>query len=185
MKTIHKTHKSMRRTALARTASASIAVLAALSIVALTTSGPVGSARAAVSPENTQLAEILLLQAAFHETVSYNGDPEIRAQHLAELAQLWADDATLTAFGVTYTGKDAIMAFFSGSGPLNNNWASLAPSFRTEVEIHGDTAEYYFECYFVNAAGSIVVARSSGGTLIRVDGTWLFWQALLGVPTLF
>src|SRR5438552_2027230 len=104
-------NKLTTRTTLARTAGASVAALAALAIVALSNSGPVGSARAAASPENTQLAEIHLLQAAFHEAVSHNGDSATRTQHLAAVAQLWADDATLTVGAVTYTGKDAILAF--------------------------------------------------------------------------
>ena len=179
MKTIN---KLISRTTLARTAGASVAALAALAIVALSPSGPVGSARAAASPENTQLAEIHLLQAAFHETVSHNGDSTTKTQHLDALAQLWADDATLTVGTVTYTGKDAILAFWSNGAPLNNNWVSLAPTFRTEVDIHGDIAEIYFECYFVNAAGNIVLSRSISGTLKKVDGSWLFWRNLVAPP---
>ena len=177
-------NKLFNRATLARTAGASVAVLAALAIVALTSSYPLDSASAAPGADqaNTQTAEILQLQAAFHEVISHNGNPDTRAQHLATLAQLWADDATLTVGAVTHTGKDAILAFWSNGAALNNNWVSLAASFRTDIDIHGDTAEIYFECYFVNAAGNIVLPRSINGALKKVNGRWLFWRNLIAPP---
>src|SRR5689334_18325571 len=45
---------------------------------------------------NAQTAEIHLLLTAVHEVTSYNGNAETRSQHLADWAQLWAEDAPFT-----------------------------------------------------------------------------------------
>lgn len=160
-----------------------VAVLAALAFMAGASSSPVSAASLQKEQNlNTQVAEILALQATFHQVISHNGDPATRMQHLAAMADLWEDGSTLTAFGVTYVGKDAILAFWSSAAPFNNHWVSLAPTFRTAIGIHGNTADIYFECYFVATAGNIVVQRSLGGTLKKVNGRWLYSAVVIALP---
>ena len=151
---------------------------AALALLAFTAAGAVRSTHADEGNRlNAQTAEIHLLLTAVHEVTSYNGNADTRSQHLAAWAQLWAEDATFTINNaVTYTGRDAIMTFFAGAGFFNNNWVGLSPTFRTEIAIHGDTAEINLECIFLNESKAIVLARALSGTVRKVDGQWLFWR---------
>src|SRR5580693_9789963 len=52
------------------------------------------------------LYELKQLHVAFHQAVSHAGvDAATKAQHLADVLALWADDGVLIAGGVTYSGK--------------------------------------------------------------------------------
>src|SRR5262249_44535257 len=70
------------------------------------------------------------LQAAFHAAASHGGDIEA-------MMALWADDSSLTVGSVIYSGKDAVRTFFATqSGAFKHSWVSLAPSPKTQFEIH-------------------------------------------------
>ena len=126
---------------------------------------------------DNQMEEIHLLLTAVHEVTSYNGDAGTRSQHLAAWEQLWAEDATFVINGTTtFTGRNAIMNFFAGAPFFNNRWIGLTPSFRTEIAIHGHTAEVYLECIFLNESKTVVAERALSGALKKVDGNWLFWH---------
>lgn len=154
------------------------AAVAVLALVILTSPNSLEKARAAEEGlVNTQTTEVLLLLTAVHEVTSYNGNANTRSQHLAAWAHLWAEDATFVINNTTtFTGRDAIMSFFASAPFFNNNWVGLTPSFRTEVAIHGDTAEVYLECIFLNEAKTVVAERALSGTLKKVNGNWLFWH---------
>src|ERR1051326_6032041 len=65
-----------------------LVVIAIIAVVAVAASALPGRARANARPEdhnNTQVAELYELQAAFHAAASYGGDIEA-------MMQLWADD---------------------------------------------------------------------------------------------
>jgi hypothetical protein len=126
---------------------------------------------------NSQTAQIHDLLTAVHELTSYNGSEQTAIEHLDAWEQLWAEDATLVVNGTTnFVGRDAIMTFFANGALFNNNWVGLTPSFRTKVEIHGNTAEVYLECMFVNEDGLIVFPRAFHGTIRKSCGKWLFWR---------
>ena len=72
--------------------------------------------------------------------------------------------------------RHAIMTFFAGAPFFTQNWVGLSPSFRTEVDIHGDTAEVYIECIFLNESKAIVAERSLSGTIRKINGNWRFWR---------
>jgi len=146
------------------------AALAMLGLVTLASADSPGK-----QPRATM--EIDQLLTSVHELTSYNGDAEVRNQHLAEWEQLWSEDATFVINGTTtFTGRDAIMGFFAGAPFFNNNWVGLSPSFRTLVAVQGNTAEVYLECIFLNEAKTVVAERSLSGTVKRVRGHWRFWQ---------
>jgi ketosteroid isomerase-like protein len=131
--------------------------------------------------ENAQLARLHSLQAAFHGALN--------SQDLEAFRSLWTEDATVTAGGNTFTGPDEIAAFVSNSGPFVNGWASLAPAYKTEFEIHGNTANFQFECVYVeesgNLTGSPVEAHlNATGTMRKVGDEWLFQTFVAGAGSL-
>jgi hypothetical protein len=151
--------------------------LAALTLIAFAALGNAQNAQAAANPITTQTAEVHALLTAVHELTSYNGNDQTAIDHLASWQQLWAEDATFIVNGTaSFVGRNAIMAFFAGSAFFNNDWIGLTPSFRTKVEIHGDTAEVYLECIFLNSSDVVMAKRSFSGTVRKSGGKWLFWR---------
>jgi len=134
---------------------------------------------------NTQVAELYQLQAAFHTAVSNNGDVQDAADHLELLSTLWAPDATLTSGGTTISGRDNIVAAFAAGGPFHNDWVALTPISKSRFETHGNTAEIYFECIYVDPDTDTVVSkRSLFGTAKKVNGDWNFWHMQGAVASL-
>lgn len=135
-------------------------------------------------PESTQVAEIYELQAAFHEAKT--------TQNLDLMMSLWARDATFTnrSTGTTYVGFDSIKSFWQGSGSFTHHRFSLVPSYKTKIEVHGDTAFLYFECHDVGnfatsgfgdpSVKTIINDTFLAGTLRNVAGTWVFWDMTAG-----
>ena len=169
-----------RSNPLARTVSAYLAACVTLAVVTLTASNFLGHASAAggaENPNNTQVAELYELQAAFHRAASHGGDIEA-------MMQLWADDSSITVGGVLYSGKDGVRDFFANhSGAFKHNWISLAPAFKTEFDIHGNTAGIYFECHYADPSVTPYVLKSdisATGTVEKVNGTWVFGNIVAG-----
>ena len=139
-----------------------------------------GSAYADVSHGSEQIGEIYELQAAFHRAKSH--------QDIDLMVSLWADDCTATFKGTTLSGKDAVRSFFLGSGSFKHHRISLVPSFKDQIEVHGDTAFLYFECHDValdtsdpaGAQGAIVTHLTNFGTIRNAGGSWLYWQMHFG-----
>jgi ketosteroid isomerase-like protein len=141
-------------------------------------------AKADVSHGSEQIGEIYELQAAFHRAKT--------TQDLDLMMSLWAPGATFVnrSTGTTYSGSDEIRSFWHGSGSFNNHRFSLVPSYKTQIEVHGDRAYLYFECHDVGnfASGSfgdpavktIVNDTFLAGTLRNVGGRWLFWNMTAG-----
>ena len=165
---------------LARMVGTYLAATATVAVVALAASNVLGPARAANAPDgenNTQVAELYELQAAFHHAASHGGD-------IDAMMALWADDSSITVGGVLYSGKDAVRDFFANhSGAFKHNWVSLAPAFKTEFNIHGNTADIYFECHYADPSVTPYVLKSdisATGNVRKVNGTWLFWNIVAG-----
>jgi hypothetical protein len=95
----------------------------------------------AAGPESVQVGEIYQLQAGFHRAKSH--------QDIDLMMSLWASDATVTLGAALYNGADAIRTFFLGSGSWKHQRISLVPSFKDQIDVHGDTAFLYFECHDV------------------------------------
>src|SRR5215813_1848175 len=85
---------------------AACATVAAVGIAAGNFHTRAAAAGGAEEPNNTQIAELYELQAAFHEAASHGGN-------IDAMMELWADDSSLTAGGVRYSGKEAVRTFFA------------------------------------------------------------------------
>jgi hypothetical protein len=127
------------------------------------------------------IAALHALQASFHHAVSGGG-------RIDELTGLWAPDATFTAGGNVIVGRDAIRTFFlSSAGFQHPTWVSLAPSFKTRIDVHGKQADLYFECHFVDLATGMLVAPPPAfaggtfvGTAVKRHGHWYFKDVTAG-----
>ena len=76
--------------------------------------------------------------------------------------------------------------YVAGSFQPTNKFVSLAPSYKTNFDIHGQTASVYFECHYFNVAadptaGTPLWTAASRvvfeGGARKVDGRWLFSHA--------
>ena len=94
----------------------------------------------------------------------------------ATTVSLFADDATLTAGGKTYSGKDQIRAYWQAAGPFRpeNQWVAYTPAFRIRYAVDGKNARLYFECLYVDKRAIQIAAHTnSEDTLVRSNGKWL------------
>jgi hypothetical protein len=145
------------------------------------------------------LYELKELHVAFHQAISHAGvDAATKAAHLAAMLALWADDGVLKAGGVTYSGKGTpgqpscaagsltLCDFFSnhaGSFIGNHDWVSLTPIFTEAITVHGDTADIYWQCIYLDAASNAkesnvtigLPGEPQTGQAKKVHGHWLFW----------
>jgi SnoaL-like domain len=118
--------------------------------------------------------EIYELQAAFHRAKS--------TQDIDLMMSLWAEDASLTIPGDAkspYVGLEKIRAFLLTTGSFVHLRLSLVPSFKIQIDVHGDEAFFYEECHDIGDFNlpTRFVASSTflAGTLRKVHGAWLFW----------
>ena len=104
------------------------------------------------------------------------------------MMSLWADTATLTLVGKTYTGKDEIRGFFATvAGPFKpeNNWISETPAYKTRMTANGDKGTLYFECHYVDAhTGKVVAVVSADQDVARINGRWLITKLVSATPEL-
>lgn len=151
-----------------------------------------GAANAGDEHDNyvlAQVAKLHELHAALHELGSGNGDPLTRADHLAALGALYAEDATLTvaATGQVVKGRDAIVNFFAATPMFNNDWLSMTVAFRTSFDVANDghSANISLECHWVDpATGEFKVERRLAGTATNVHGTWVLQDVTASAATL-
>ena len=97
-------------------------------------------------------------------------------KNLDLMMSLFADDATITAGGHTYSGTDQIRRYWQAAGPFQpqNQWVAYTPAFRIKYTVQGDRGRLYFECLYVDkATNKIAVHTNSDDTLTRVNGKWL------------
>ena len=124
-------------------------------------------------PESTQVAEIYELQAAFHLAKS--------TQNIDLLMSLWDPSGSLTIPGdpnSPYVGFDRIKAFSLSTGSFTHHRFSLVPSFKIQIDVHGDEAFFYEECHDVQNFDlpSRFIASDSflAGTLRKIADKWVF-----------
>ena len=189
---------SFRSTPLARRIGAGLAGTATLALVALGAASLNPPAYAHSGREHggggdleelkglvqkAQVEELLQLAADFHGALSYNGDPATKSAHLTAMSNLWVQASSLTLSNTvttavsTYTGKDAVMVFFATGGYFINNWVSLAPEYKTQVTIHGDTAHISTQCVAIDLNASPMVVKSViqvEADVVRQGDQWLF-----------
>jgi hypothetical protein len=134
---------------------------------------------AAGPPESVQMAEIYQLQAAFHRAKT--------TQDLDLMMSLWAPDGTLAVQGdpnSPYTGTTALRAFWQTSGSFTHRRFSLVPSFKTQIDVHGNQAWLYFECHDIGdydlATRFIASDTFLAGTVRNLAGSWVFANMTAG-----
>ncbi len=172
--------------------------------------GDAGLATSRDDDATGQIAELYLLQAAFHRAASvHNPDgldtQDTLDQRIADMLALWADGGSLTLNTVSPArtfeergepgtascapGSNTLCDFFTnvaGSFQPDNRFVSLAPAYKLHLELDGDKATIYFECHYFDA--NTWQAKNHvnfDGTAKKVNGRWLFWQANasgVGVP---
>src|SRR2546427_8114810 len=155
--------------------------------VAATATGVGGLVVASVSPseaqvtgpESAQVAKIYELQAAFHRAKT--------TQDIDLMMSLWDFDGILNNLGdpnSPYIGFDRLKFFWEHSGSFTHRRFSLVPSFKTQIEVHGDLASLYFECHDVGdfdlATRFIASDTFLAGTVRHVGGRWVFWDMTAG-----
>src|SRR5262245_34101330 len=132
-----------------------------------------------IGPESTQVAKIYELQAAFHKAKT--------TQDLDLMMSLWDPDGVLNNVGdpnSPYIGFDRLRSFWEHSGSFTRRRFSLVPSFKLQIDVHGDLAWLYFECHDIGdfdlntrfIAGDTFLA----GTVRKVGPRWLFWDMTAG-----
>lgn len=126
------------------------------------------------SPDSTQVAKIYQLQAAFHRAKT--------TQDIDLMMTLWTPDASLTIPGnpsSPFVGLEQIRAFILTTGSFTHHRLSLVPSFKIQIDVHGDEAFFYEECHDVGDFDlpTRFIASSSflAGTLRKMGDAWLFW----------
>ena len=130
-----------------------------------------GIVRVAIADTEENAEEFMAMhniEITFHEAGT--------TKNLPLMLSLFSDDATITASGKTYTGKEQVRAFWQSAGPFQpqHQWVAYTPAFRIKYDVRGDTAHLYFECLWVDkVAGKIAVHTNANDTLIRVNGHWL------------
>jgi hypothetical protein len=146
------------------------------------------------------LWELKELHAAFHKAVSHAGiDPTTKAQALADLLALWADDGVIISAGVVYSGKgtpgtascdpgsQTLCDFYenhAGGLVLGHNWVSLTPIFTESINLlDHETAEIYFQCIYFDVNNNDAFKSNATFGLptmthtafaTKVHGHWLF-----------
>ena len=155
--------------------------------------------------------------ASVHNPV--NGDsPEAITVRIRDMLSLWTVDAVLHvsvggAIDGYYVGngdpedpstcptpsgdpnnRGTVCTFFkyiSGAFQQPNKWVSLAPSYKTAFDVHGNTATTYFECHYFNVAidpanqkplWTAVSHASFNGSARNVNGQWLFSYVNASIP---
>ena len=130
------------------------------------TGGAMAGTNTEQNPED--FMQIHMIEITFHEAGT--------TKNLDLILSLFADDATITAGGKTYSGKDQIRRYWQAAGPFQpqNQWIAYTPAFRIKYSVQGDNGRLYFECLYVDkAAGKIAAHTNSNDTLVRINGRWL------------
>jgi SnoaL-like domain len=153
---------------------------AALLVLAVGMFNLTGSLKAqAVGPESVHTGEIYQLQAAFHRAKT--------TQDINLMMSLWDPNGTLNVQGdpnSPYVGFDHIKAFWQNSGSFTHHRFSLVPSFKTQINVHGDEASLYFECHdvgdFDQPTRFIAGDTFLSGTVRNINAQWVFSNMTAG-----
>lgn len=171
-----RTAQSANRTGLVRTEEGMKPSACALALVAALVIATGAGAAAAPSPAD--LMAIHQVEIDFHKAGT--------TKDLNLMLSLFTDDATVSAAGKTYTGKDQIRDYWTHAGPFlpENHWAGYTPAYKIRIGVNGDRATLYFECLWVDAAtGQVKVHSYSDDVLVRTGAKWLIKEMKAGLAT--
>jgi hypothetical protein len=158
--------------------------------------------------------------ASVHDPV--NGDSAAAIdQRIRDMLSLWTDDGSIDlevggAHDGNYLGngdpddpstcptpsgnaadQGTLCTFFkyvAGSFQPANKFVALTPSYKTTINVHGQSATVYFECHYFNVALDPMSGKplwtaathlGFDGMAAKVNGSWLFSHAnapVVGIP---
>lgn len=140
---------------------------------------PAPAAAQVSAPESTQVGEVYELQAAFHRAKS--------TQDIDLMMSLWDPDGVLNVQNdpnSPYVGAARIRSFWLSSGSYTHRRFSLVPSFKTQIDLHGDQGTLYFECHDIGdydlASRFIAADLFLAGTIRNLGGHWVFSSMTAG-----
>ena len=164
-------------------------------------------AQTRTSQQPADIAALYKLQAAFHAAASCAGLD--RDQHIQDMLALWTEDGVLIAGPTTYQGRGVwngstctpagptLCDFFANhAGPFvsGRTWVGLSTSFKTAIDVLGDTATLFFECHYFDVSTTPPQWRSDAsygvpgqpltGLARKVNGKWLLSYAVAASPPL-
>ncbi|MGE0598587.1 MAG: hypothetical protein AB7J35_02010 [Dehalococcoidia bacterium] len=163
-----------------------------LAIVALLATG-IGIQQVSGKSKHNQTGEIYAIQGAFHGALTA-GNPDDVDQRIENMLALWTEDGMLTLGPNTFSGKGVpgtascapgsgtLCDFFTNINPaFQNEWVSLAPSYRTKIDVHGKEASLQFECHFFDLSWTPTLRIAADATVVRSHGQWKL-SSVLGNP---
>jgi ketosteroid isomerase-like protein len=122
------------------------------------------------------------------EQIEVNWHKASSTKNLDLMMSLWADNATATLGGQTYTGKAQIRQFFATkAAPFRpqNHWVSDTPEYKLRVTVDGNTGTLYFECVYVDVTTRAVKAVvSADQDVAKINGRWLITSLISATPEL-
>jgi ketosteroid isomerase-like protein len=152
-----------------------------LSVVLAACGGSNGSSGTPSERRFQDMWEIDQIEKQFHKATSL--------KDLDLMMSLYAPNATFTVGGgETAVGLDEIREFWTTKAPAfesTNTWVSDHPAYKLEITVNGDRGTLHFECHYVDAETSKVVAVTAGDMdVARIDGQWLITNFVGGTAEL-
>jgi ketosteroid isomerase-like protein len=93
------------------------------------------------------------------------------------MMSLWAPGAVFNIDQQTLTGRAQIRHWFATENKAfmpSHHWESDTPSYKMRISLNGDKATLYFECHYIDAKTSKVMAVAGvDHTLQKIGGKWL------------
>jgi ketosteroid isomerase-like protein len=127
------------------------------------------------------------------DQIEVNWHKAASTKDLNLMMSLWADNATFTLGGQTYTGKGQIRTFFeTKAAPFKseNTWVSDTPAYKIQTTVNGDKGTLAFECDYIDAATQTVKSVVGANQDVeRINGKWVITRStgtspILGSPIL-
>lgn len=153
--------------------------------------GATGTLSASGDSSSTQTARLYEVQRDFHAAATLR-DPNDLDERLADMLAIWAEDGTLTLGQNTFTGRGepgtasceagagTLCDFFRNvAPPFQNPWLSLSPSYKTVIEVSGNTAAIDFECLYFDENWVRAIGLGVDGTARKVGNDWLLSAAVV------
>jgi SnoaL-like domain len=147
--------------------------LGALGAIAICTSLAMAASEASSPVDFMDLHQV---EITFHTAAS--------TKNVDMMMSLFADDATLSAGGRSWVGKDQVRSYFTsvaGSFQPQNAWVAYTPAHRIKFNVNGNRATLYFECLYVDTKAREIKAHTfSDDNLVRSGNKWLIKEMKAG-----
>jgi uncharacterized protein (TIGR02246 family) len=131
-----------------------------------------GYALAAQNDRPEDFMRMHMIESTWHQAAT--------SKNVDLMMSLFADDASFTTGGKTYTGKAQIRQFWEAAKPFQpqSQLVGYTPPYRLKYDLDGDSGHLYFECLYVdNATKKIASHVAVNADLVRWNGHWLIEDA--------